>query len=418
MQRLVLKSCLRSVCRKCTIRSIVSLRVLTSTTLTFVFHPRRPTGVDAPTVDNTVGADRLLVLWSPPRRQNGRLSFYEVLIARNASVATPSIAYRGRETSFTATGLTPDTAYRVLIRVYNVDVSGFAESPTVVATTPLNIPEQLQPPRVRVVGAREVEVFVLPPAQPNGVIHYYGVLINDVMVRNVTSPGNYSVTGLIPYTTFRVAVRVCIRATPTSASGCATSDSTAATTSADIPEQQSPPTVFNLNASVVLVQWSAPGLPNGPLDYYLLQRNGVVIANVTGDTAAAELGHVDTTVSPFTTYGYSIAVHTPVGSIQSGTTNITTLPALPRGAVPPSVLVTGSMSVAVDIEPPTALNGPFVGYVLYLRLASMTSSRGTAVFSGTNSSVTLDRSGLLLPFTHYEIRSVVINTVGRANRYC
>ena len=374
-------------------------------------EPSLPELFDDPIVDDSFGADRLHVSWAPAREPNGEVSHYELYASPDADDAMMYLKYRGMDTSFTITRLTPETSYRVKVRVFNKDVDGFTETSVVTARTPMSAPEDLIEPYAVVLTSTSVLVTVSAPGRPNGEIDYYGIIFNGALRTNVTEPGNYTVSKLIPYTAYDVSIRVCIKPTETSAGGCSTSDTVTVRTLADVPEGLDAPQVVNLNATVVLVRWTSPHRPHGPLIEYHVYRNDDRITTVP---PAEPLGFVDSTTSPYTLYNYSIEAVGAAGTVRSPDSRILTLPAAPEGAVPPEVEVTGSRSVDVTILPPIGLHGPLFGYLLYLRGGAHGTGEGRTVYSGVDTDVTIDDEELLEPFISYELRSVVINSVGRA----
>lgn len=159
-------------------------------------------------------------------------------------------------------------------------------SPAVAAFTPSSNPESVPTPSVLSVGQRTVTVRIDPPSIPNGDIAVYMILANGETVQTGGTSGNFTVSGLTPYTRYvlllapqgaalnrdsrhtlryELAVRVCTRATATAPAGCTVSDVTNVTTMPARPEGQGAPRIEDRNAHSMTISWTEPSEPNSVL---------------------------------------------------------------------------------------------------------------------------------------------------------
>ena len=85
-----------------------------------------------------------------------------------------------------------------------------------------------------------------------------------------------------------------------------------------VPEGLSAPILQSPTPTSVLIQWSAPRAPNGPLLQYNIERrttaDGVTLVHTA--PPGGQLQYLDRSreLSPYTVYEYRIVAHTPLGN--------------------------------------------------------------------------------------------------------
>jgi len=125
---------------------------------------------------------------------------------------------------------------------------------------------------VLAVGQRFITIGVTAPAVPNGDIDQYIILANGAAVQSGAVAGNYTLSGLLPFTSYTLAVRACTRGTATAQAGCTVSNITNVTTVGAAPEGQGAPTVEIVGPTSIEVTWTEPTQPNAPRSHYVLNR--------------------------------------------------------------------------------------------------------------------------------------------------
>lgn len=70
-------------------------------------------------------------------------------------------------------------------------------------------PEGVLEPNPVVLRSREAVLSVTNPVEQNGVIANFSILFNSTNVATVQNPGNISVSGLQPYSSYVVVLVVC-----------------------------------------------------------------------------------------------------------------------------------------------------------------------------------------------------------------
>ncbi|GFO50464.1 usherin, partial [Plakobranchus ocellatus] len=185
-------------------------------------------------------------------------------------------------------------------------------------------------------------------------------------------------SGLLPYKQYMYAVRA------SNSKDQVTSPWQIIRTEQAAPFGVKPPKLAHLtnDTNSVLVTWDQPEQANGLLQGYQVQRNGSVPFSFPAD---GERRFVDTGLSAFTSYAYSITACTGGGCTTSALAVITTLEAPPLIVSPPIITAIDSSSVSVTWIPPQISNGEVTQYVLNMD--------GVQVYSGLAASFTV--TGLL-----------------------
>lgn len=319
-----------------------------------------------------VSYDKLRITWTEPQTPNGRILNY--VLQRNES--TPwSVNSQPTNVSlqYIDSSLVPDTTY--VYRVSACTVAGCTTSAATSGRTRQHVPSLMTPPLAETLNATAVEVSWTSPAQPNGRITLYRVLLNNTEVYSGLST-SHQVTGLRPYVVCEFVVSACTSV------GCTASQPTTSRTDEAPPTGLAPATLRVTGTRSVEVSWQPPARPNGLITAYELRRNGSLVQLTT------ESWYIDYDCQPGTTYSYRVTAYNSRGSVDSIATVATTLSATPGHIQPPSLTVLSSADIAVSWRAPSA--GQVVNYTLYMN--------NSVVYTGVAVSTVVRH---LTPWTQY-----------------
>ncbi|TWW67416.1 Usherin Usher syndrome type IIa protein [Takifugu flavidus] len=203
------------------------------------------------------------------------------------------------------------------------------------------------------------------------------------------------------------------------------------TTRPSRPAGLSPPKVNVLGPESLQVAWSPPLNPNGEIHGYEIRLPEPHISHNSGNTS--DLNVTVTDLIPCTNYSITVLACSTGGGHVGGCTEslptlATTLPTIPEGLQPLSVVAISESFLAVSWQPPRRPNGPNIRYKLLRRktqqpLATASVPTETApsppptedlhrwlhVYSGTK--LFYQDKGLSR-FTHYQYQLEVHNDVG------
>ncbi|XP_029001116.1 usherin isoform X2 [Betta splendens] len=139
------------------------------------------------------------------------------------------------------------------------------------------------------------------------------------------------------------------------------------TTRPSRPAGLSPPEVKALGPETLQITWSPPLIPNGEIHSYELRLPEPQIFH-----NASELNVTVTDLVPYTNYSVSVLACSKGGGhvggcTESPATPVTTLPTIPQGLAPLSVVAVSESFLAISWQPPSRPNGPNVRYKLLRR---------------------------------------------------
>ncbi|TRY59653.1 hypothetical protein DNTS_027396, partial [Danionella cerebrum] len=358
-------------------------------------HPA-PDGLLPPRLA-AASSSSLQVSWAAPVRQNAPGALRYQLQMRSSTSPHIHQLMDDDTTVFSHTEkeLEPFTEYQFRLLVSNS--FGETSSPWVSFFTEQDRPESVDPPVISDVQPRSASVSWAPPSKPNGIITHYNIYQNRQL--RVRVPGNstisYTLFQLSPFQEYTVQVEAC------TAAGCTLSpQSHTIRTPPAAPEHVPAPQLYSDTPTSVLISWAPPGLINGELEGYSIERRDTAtqeVSTVTSLHPNQTLTYLDTsaTLSPWTTYEYRIVAHTKLaGSNASEWMNVTTRPSRPAGVLPPNILVLGPESVQVTWVAPLIPNGEVERYEIRMPDPHV---------SLTNVSVLNCTVRGLLPYTNYSI---------------
>uniref|UniRef100_A0A2C9JJ39 Usherin n=1 Tax=Biomphalaria glabrata TaxID=6526 RepID=A0A2C9JJ39_BIOGL len=326
----------------------------------------------------------IYLTWTEPQKPNGIISNY---ILRRDGIQL----YSGLGTNFTDDlNILPYRSYSYILTACNV--AGCGTSDVMTVATAQAIPENLVAPYVTVVNSTQIVTRAQPPGSPNGLITLYTVyIVGTQMSYNSTLPEEFTFTGLKPYTSYTLEMRVC------TIIGCATSPNVTVKTTEDLPEGLSPPRIIVISPSVLELYWHAPVSLNGILLGYRITQTRpqpVTVVYFGSDTMSRL-----TNLTPGQTYTYQLDVSNGAGSTSSIPRDIVMPWRSPLNIpVPQNVTVLSSTSIQVKWLPITSDQGDIDNYKVLLNIGLETEvERGV----GLDTSIVISP---LLPYTKYEVR--------------
>uniref|UniRef100_A0A3P8RYW1 Usherin n=1 Tax=Amphiprion percula TaxID=161767 RepID=A0A3P8RYW1_AMPPE len=142
------------------------------------------------------------------------------------------------------------------------------------------------------------------------------------------------------------------------------------TTRPSRPAGLSPPIVRILGPESLQVTWSPPLIPNGEIHGYELRLPEPRISHDADD--ASELSVTIMDLIPYTNYSITVLACSEGGGHVGGCTEslptpATTLPTIPEGLAPLSVVAVSESFLAISWQPPNRPNGPNIRYKLLRR---------------------------------------------------
>nr|XP_061796460.1 usherin-like [Nerophis lumbriciformis] len=323
--------------------------------------------------------------WQAPARPNGVITHYVIL--RDGQER-----YRGDENSFTDMGVISHLQeFSYQLRACNS--AGCTDSTKMVAVTVQGVPEGVQSPVVRALSPSSLHMSWVRPTSPNGRVQWYHLNQTGVgtIFTHTQAPGNYTVTGLQPFTDYTFVLVAC------TAVGCgASSPSTGRTLQAAPTGVWSRPRHVIVNTSVVELFWDHPSRPNGLISRYRLRRGGRTI--FTGDHR--DQNYTDAGLLPDRRYVYELEAITGGGAGLSDKHVIKTPSSCPTGIpAPHNVTVSGPHSISLAWTPPARFN---IRQPLNYNILLNPGSEG-ATMHPTGQDLNLIVKGLQ-PFTNYYVR--------------
>ena len=333
------------------------------------------------------------------------LSASEIDLAWTASTGNDVTGYRVYRngnpvadvtgTTYRDSGLQGFTTYNYTVTAFDSaglesDPSNSAQATTLDATPPTR-PANLT---ATATGTTTISLSWSGSADPETGVSSYLVYRDSVQVAQTTGT-SYVDTGLSPATTYEYRVS----AVNGEGLESALSNPASATTS----DATGPSTPTNLTATTagtdrIDLAWSSSSDPESGIDFYRIYRDGAPVAETPGTT------HVDTGLSPFTTYEYRVSAINGQGveSALSDPASATTLDATPP-TTPQNLAASPVGTERIDLSW-TASDDPESGVSGYLVFRD-----GSQV--GTTAQTTFQDGGLT-PATLYQYHVVAVNGDG------
>uniref|UniRef100_A0A673TE79 Usherin n=1 Tax=Suricata suricatta TaxID=37032 RepID=A0A673TE79_SURSU len=163
------------------------------------------------------------------------------------------------------------------------------------------------------------------------------------------------------------------------------------------PSQQPPPRGQVQSSSAINLSWSPPDSPNAHWLTYSLFRDSSEVYTTEDQYPYKIQYFLDTDLSPYTSYSYSIETASVHGSTKSAPVTYKTKPGVPEGHLNLSYSIpVGSHSVTLTWTAPSNRSGPIEKYIL--SCAPLDGIQPCVPYEGRETSATIWN---LLPFTKY-----------------
>ncbi|XP_059533348.1 usherin [Myotis daubentonii] len=163
------------------------------------------------------------------------------------------------------------------------------------------------------------------------------------------------------------------------------------------PSQQPPPRGQVQSSSAIHLSWSPPDPPSAPWLTYRLFRDGSEIYTTEDQYPYDIQDFLDTALSPYTSYSYSVETSSVQGSTRSAAVAYRTRPGVPEGTLNLSyVIPVGSDSVTLTWTAASNRAGPVEKYLL--SCAPLDDAQPCVPHEGGGTMATIWN---LLPFTEY-----------------
>lgn len=277
-----------------------------------------PSDITDLSASNTTATTTLLS-WSPATDNEG-VSNYQIL---QGNVIIGNVQ---ATTSFTVTGLAPETSYSFTVVAQDVSGNLSSESNTVVITTATapatdtEAPSAVSDLSANNTSANTTQLSWSASTDNTGVINYE-IFQDNSSIGNSGTATTFNVSGLAAQTSYVFYVRARDEAGNISNIGNSITVTTAAA------QDTSPPTnVANLNASnttsnSTFLSWNASSDNVGVVNY-AVYRNGTLISNSGTNTSFSVSG-----LSPNTTYTFTVRAADAAGNVSgnSNAVSVTTL---------------------------------------------------------------------------------------------
>lgn len=213
-----------------------------------------PSGIHAPQL-LVLGSRRIEVRWREPDVLNGVISKYQVQLAERNSTGY-KVVFTGTPTTFNTilANMTPATNHFVRISAFTAGGAGIGNVSQ--ARTLESAPEDVPKPLVIPVSSSVLDVTIRTPLKPNGIVLYYVLLQDDVVVGNGTGL-HYQRTRFLPYSRHTFRTSAC------TARGCGESDLAVAYTLDAQPVGNVSLQAHALGPRSFTARWNAVQIPNG-----------------------------------------------------------------------------------------------------------------------------------------------------------
>ncbi|KAH0622701.1 hypothetical protein JD844_025231 [Phrynosoma platyrhinos] len=363
-----------------------------------------PSGLRNFTVEKKENGRALLLKWAEPSKPNGDIKIYNIFSDNH-------LEYSGLSRQFLFRRLEPFTLYTLVLEACTV--AGCTRSLPQTIWTDEAPPASQMAPVIESVNATSIGVRWSEPINSNGKIIRYevihrktkekapgknGTTEEEEIVFTEYNTGNntfvYKAEGLQPWTSYEYKIRAW------NSAGYTDSAWLVAKTSQARPEGLAPPFLKYIpgNPDKTLILWSSPEEPNGILQSYRLQRNGIPYPF---SFDATTFNYTDEDLQPYSEYLYAVTACTMGGCSTSDNTSIRTLEAAPAVVNTPTIEDLSSTHINVSWSSPQIQNGEITKYILKLN--------GEELYVGKS----LSRKVLnLQPYTKYDLTLVACTKGG------
>ena len=362
---------------------------------TFKMGESSPSGLGMFDIEKIASGTSVILRWGSPAYPNGIITTYRIF-EQGSSVAV----FQGLNREFELRRLEPYTEYSVQLEACTT--AGCTRSFSQKFMTAEVVPSSLPSPVIGETTDTTVVITWVPPLESNGKITMYEVLrrtktriqkrsLSDPVVvyrTTVTDAQTYSYTdtNLMPFTEYQYSV------VASNSQGSTQSPWQSAFTSQAPPAGVQPSNVFYVTDVVdsLRITWAPPDQANGILQSYQLKRNdSVPWSFAPGDV----MQFVDTGLTAYTLYSYTITICSGGGCTTSDPTVIRTKETSPFKVNPPTIFAVNSTAIQVTWLEPFITTGVISAYQLHMN--------DVIIYEGLNMEYTAVN---LLPFTEYRFK--------------
>ncbi len=329
--------------------------------------PTQPGGLTA----GVITASSVALTWAASSSNAGVVGYN--ILRNGLKVATSNT------TSYTDTGLTPNTSYSYTVSAYD-SVGDVSTMSTAIAVTTLALPTQPTNLAPSTIMATSVSLHWTASSATQGVTGY-NILRNGAKVAT-SATTTYTDTGLTPSTSYTYTLTAYDSVGDTSVASAAL---TVTTESQPPPSQPTSLVAVTITSTSVVLSWTASTSSAGVTGYNIF-RNGKKVG-VSTTTA-----YTDTGLTGSASYSYSVSAYDALGntSIASAAISVTTL------IQPPPTQPTSLTAVTITAT------------TVSLSWTASTSSAGVAGYNifrngvkvGTSTTTTYTDTGLTVSITY------------------
>ncbi|XP_074522167.1 usherin [Halichoeres trimaculatus] len=287
---------------------------------------------------------------------------------------TQSVSVLGNITSYTFPNLLPYQSYSLKLEActrVGCSVSGISQSFRTLPAPPEGVPA----PHLYSDTPTSVLLSWGAPERSNGPLERWLIERRVAGTKQVSTVGHLppappplsfldSSSALSPWTSYQYRLVLYNQA------GNTTGSWVNITTRPSRPAGLSPPRVKVKGPESLQVTWSPPLIPNGEIHGYEIRLPEPRIFHECGDVAELNVTIMD--LIPFTNYSITVLACSQGGGDVGGCTEslptpATTLPKIPEGLKPLSVVAVSESFLAISWQPPSRPNGPNIRYKLLRR---------------------------------------------------
>lgn len=379
-----------------------------STTVTFT-DESSPSVVGAPTL-LALSSTSINVSWSLPPKPNGRIIRYNISQIINSTYKVHlNPNDKGLSMSLVVNNLKPYKNYT--FQVTACTKIGCKEGPSASVLTLEAAPENVRPPTLVALGAREIEATWFEPDVPNGIVYLYTLYRNNTIVYNGTEncsmsdQGKYKCIyrdqGLNPMTVYNYYVAA------TTQGGTTKSSTVSAQTPESSPEGIPIPTLNPRSANSIYAEWTSPSTPNG-----IITRYAIIVDGTEHSTGLTKTKLVEN-LKPYTRYEFRVKACTSKGCGIGDRAYARTLEAPPAGVNPPRLEAKEWNVVSISWDEPGSPNGIVTKYKVERRRGNEVPLIVCLKTGATLSTRTcLDSGGSLKGYIQYDYRILTENSAG------
>ncbi len=325
-------------------------------------------------------ARKINLSWTAPNDNGSPITAYHLERKTQATRyvrVTSTIA--ATATSYTDTGLTPNTQYTYVIRAVNAGGNG-PWSLDASDTTSSDVPDAVSDLSATVDatnGATEIDLAWTAPAANGTAIRGYTLQRKagsgsyaNVSTSIAGSATSYSDTGLTPGTTYTYQ----IRAANSDGNAAWSNDASATTLTAMVPSAITDLSATATSSTAIDLTWSAPADGGDAITGYTIQRKAGSgdYANISTSISASATSYSDTGLTRGTAYTYRIQARNSEGSAAwSNDASATTLTAMVPSAIT-DLSATATSSTAIDLTWSAPADGgdAITGYTIQRKAGS------------------------------------------------